>query len=576
MKLIGTSNSPESRSAKGTPKNRGRALARVDLGASTLKQFFNLIVWICGMVSSAQAAPVIYIQTSVNDVDGSPIGAVSSNQFLQSGPVNPTVTAPAFFGSYRFTHWTVSSYPATSYRDSWGRSLNPVSIVLLESTTATAHYLPNTRDIDGDGVPDGFEIEYFGDISHPANEDGDGDGISLLAEYAGGTNPLYGNSKQEGGVAWADSGLVTVNLAGYSSYTIRSIPAGTVNQSATVLPGTVVTTPNFTGTPSFGYWTLDGVRQQDAWGVALSQISFTMTSVNREAIAYLFSGDTDGDGVSDAFEQYYYGTLSNGSLSDTDGDGISLLAEYAGGTNPLYGNSKQEGGVAWADSASIIVNLTAFSRYTLISAPAGTVNQSALVLNGSNVTTPNMTQATFGYWELDGVRQQDPRGVALRQITFTVNGTSRAAVAHLFSSDSDGDGINDGFEQFYFGTLVNGAASDSDGDGVSTFLEYSFGMNPSIADASERGVQSNLLAVGQETFLSISFYRRVGDASLLFRVQESGDLGIWDDLSLSQLTIGAPLDMGDGTEFVRVRGTIPVTGVNSVPAGFLRVVVEKH
>jgi hypothetical protein len=365
--------------------------------------------------------------------------------------------------------------------------LNPISFVLLEATTATAHYLPSTRDTDGDGVPDGYEIEYFGDLTRSASYDGDGDGIQLSAEYSGGSHPLYGNTSQEGGVAYADSGLVTCNLAGYASYVLRSVPAGTVNQSAIAPPGTVVTTPNLSTNTTFGYWTLDGVQQLDAWGVALPQITFTMGSVNREAVAYLFVGDTDADGVADAYEQYYYGTLANGAASDTDGDGISLLAELNGGTNPLYANTTQEGGVAWADSALVTVNLAGYSRYTLSSVPAGTVSQTAIVPDGTAITTTNMTQSTFGYWTLDGVRQQDAWGVALRQLTFTVDGADRAAVANLFATDSDGDGINDGFEQFYFGTLANGAATDTDGDGVGLLAEFSGGTNPLYGNFSQDG-----------------------------------------------------------------------------------------
>jgi hypothetical protein len=144
--------------------------------------------------------------------------------------------------------------------------------------------------------------------------------------------------------------LATVNLAGFSRYTLSSVPAGTVNQSAIVPDGTVITTPDMTQA-TFGYWTVDGVRQQDAWGVALRQISFTVNGADRVAVAYLFSSDSDSDGINDGFEQYYYGTLSNGAASDTDGDGRTLLAEYTGGTNPRFGNSFQEDGVSWADSA---------------------------------------------------------------------------------------------------------------------------------------------------------------------------------------------------------------------------------
>ena len=454
------------------------------------------------------AATVNLVQTSVDDASGATIAAVSSSQYLDTGVYYSTVTAPVTYSSYSFTHWTNSSAPPPVYRDAWGRSQNPISFVLLEATTATAHYLPATRDADGDGVPDWYEMEYFGDLTRTASFDGDGDGIQLSAEYSGGSHPLYGNASQEGGVAYVDSGLVTCNLAGYASYVLRSVPAGTVNQTAVAPPGTVVTTSNLSTNTSFGYWTLDGVRQLDAWGVALPQITFTMGSVNREAVAYLFAGDTDADGVPDAYEQYYYGTLAHGASSDTDGDGIFLLAERNGGTNPLYANVYQEGGVAWADSAMVTVNLAGFSRYTLSSVPAGTVNQTAIVPDGTAITTPDMTQPTFGFWTLDGVRQQDAWGVALRQLTFTVNGGDRAAVANLFANDSDGDSINDGFEQFHFGTLANGVASDTDGDGIGLLAEFIGGTNPLYGNFSQDGgvawADSSLVVVNLQPYERLS------------------------------------------------------------------------
>ena len=502
-------------------------------------KFLRSMIGLLLLVGAARAATVSFIQTSVNDADGATIGAVSSSQFLETGTAISTLTAPSTFSSYRFTHWTVSSYPAASYRDAWGRSLNPSSFILLEAVTATAHYLPATRDTDGDGVPDWYELEYYGTLTNPASYDGDGDGISLLAESVAGTNPLYGNSSQEGGVAWVDSGTVVVNLAGYASYTLRSVPAGTVNQSTVAPPGTVVTTPNLSANALFGYWTLDGVRQQDAWGVALPQISFTMATVDREAVAYLFTGDTDADGVPDAYEQYYYGTLVNGAASDTDGDGITLLAERSGGTNPLYGNSSQEGGVAWADSASVTVNLAGFSRYTLSSVPAGTVNQSDIVPDGTAITTPNMPQLTFGYWLLDGVRQQDAWGVAVRQFTFTVNGADRVGVAYLFSSDTDGDGINDGFEQYHYGTLAKGAASDTDGDGVTLLAEYTGGTNPLYGNSSQEGgvawVDSGTVVVDLQPILTAPLSNAatgnpVTVAFTLLRVAQAGSVTlIFDD-----------------------------------------------
>ena len=452
-----------------------------------MKLFPTFAAWLL-LVSLAHSATVTFIQTAVNDADGTTIGALSSTQSLTTGVSVSTVTAPPTFSNYRFTHWTNSSYPAVSFRDAWGRSINPTPFLLLEATTATAHYLPETRDTDADGVPDWFEIEYYGNLATNAASDTDADGASLLAEVAACTNPLFAESSTEGGIAWADSPTIVVNLAAFATSTLRSEPAGTLNQITTNPPGTLITTPDYSGNPSFGYWKLDGLRQQDPWGVALTQISFTMATTNREAVAYFFAGDSDADGVPDAFEQFYYNTLANHAASDTDADGTSLLAESAAGTNPLFAESSTEGGIAWADSPTIVVNLAAFATSTLRSEPAGTLNQITTNPPGTLITTPDYSgNPSFGYWKLDGLRQQDPWGVALTQISFTMATTNREAVAYFFAGDSDADGVPDAFEQFYYNTLANHAASDTDADGVSLLAEYLANTNPLYAESSTEG-----------------------------------------------------------------------------------------
>jgi hypothetical protein len=65
--------------------------------------------------------------------------------------------------------------------------------------------LPIARDVaaggadsDGDAVPDAFERWYYGDLSRDATADGDGDGIGLLAEYAGGVDPTNADTDGDG------------------------------------------------------------------------------------------------------------------------------------------------------------------------------------------------------------------------------------------------------------------------------------------------------------------------------------------------------------------------------------------
>ena len=444
--------------------------------------------WWIVLVASCHAAKVSFTQTSQSDSDGSVIGAVSSSDYLDTGVPQTSVAAPPTFGAYRFTHWTCSAIPAGGNRDAWGRSLNPVSLILQQNTTATAHYLPESRDSDGDGLPDWYEIEYFGNLTRNATSDSDGDGVTLLVEYTAGTSPLHGNSSQAGSVGWADSSLVTCNLAGYASYTLRSVPAGTVNQSYPAAPGSVITVPDLAADVSFAYWTLDGVRQQDAWGRALSVFSFTMGTTNREAVAYLLTGDSDGDGLPDAYEQRYYGTLANNAASDTDGDGASLLAEYTAGTSPLYRDAVQEGGVAWADSGLITCNLAGYATYTLRSVPAGTVNQSTQAAPDAVITVPDLADnGSFAYWTLDGVRQQDAWGRALSTFRFTMTASNREAVAYLLDGDSDGDNVPDAYEQRYYGSLANNAVSDTDGDGAALSAEYVAGTSPIFRNAAQDG-----------------------------------------------------------------------------------------
>ena len=142
--------------------------------------------------------------------------------------------------------------------------------------------------------------------------------------------------------------------------------------------------------------------------------------------------------------------------------------------------------------------------------------------------------------------------------------------------DNARSGLPDWWEmQHELDLFTANAALDPEHDGISNLLEYAFGGNPVVADAHLRRVQSARVEANGKTYLSIGFHRRLGDSSLYFQVQESPDLQTWSDLSLPQQLIGTPQNLGDGTEFVNVLGTIPATGANAEPHGFMRVMVEK-
>jgi hypothetical protein len=132
-------------------------------------------------------------------------------------------------------------------------------------------------DSDGDGLPDSWELAYFGNLNQTASGDFDGDGVSNLQEFLDGTNPADTNSVLYQLTILSDGGAVQAvpNKGGYTN-------GETVTLTATAIPP---------GT--FHGWTGDTVTRT-------SVISVTMTN-NKTLFAHFLPIDfvwtnlTDGD-----------------------------------------------------------------------------------------------------------------------------------------------------------------------------------------------------------------------------------------------------------------------------------------
>jgi len=66
-------------------------------------------------------------------------------------------------------------------------------------------------DSDSNGLPDWWEIRYFGSLAQSPNGDYDGDGVSNLNEYLEGTEPTDRNSLKPRLMVLATNGIVNVN-----------------------------------------------------------------------------------------------------------------------------------------------------------------------------------------------------------------------------------------------------------------------------------------------------------------------------------------------------------------------------
>ena len=166
--------------------------------------------------------------------------------------------------------------------------------------------------------------------------------------------------------------------------------------------------------------------------------------------------------------------------------------------------------------------------------------------------------------------------IDLRQKDTLTMSNGQVAVSMQPNIDNTGSGLPDWWEDLHeLDPFVNNLLLDPENDGMPNLMEYAFGGNPKVADAHTRGVLAGRHELNGESFLSVGFHRRLGDASLRFRVQESANLGQWTDLNLESRIIGTPQNMGDGTEFVNVLGTLPITGPDAESKGFMRVAVKK-
>jgi hypothetical protein len=67
------------------------------------------------------------------------------------------------------------------------RTALALAVMLAVLSTGSCAFA--TDDTDGDGLPDSWEIHFFGDLSQEATGDFDADGLTNLEEFCAGTDP---------------------------------------------------------------------------------------------------------------------------------------------------------------------------------------------------------------------------------------------------------------------------------------------------------------------------------------------------------------------------------------------------
>lgn len=289
-----------------------------------------------------------------------PFGIVAEESLVTIGSTVALVTPPAASSGYRFIGWF-----RDGVRKDSSFTLPPVRVVVdAPEVTLVARYLHESVDADGDGIPDYLELFYYNDLeTADATTDSDGDGFDFLTELARGYHPLVHDRIVEGGIAARRSWLWEYN-SGFARYTWSSAPVGLLAEEGLVALGSRIRTPDLyrhkRDGHTFAYWSVAGVPQRLANGVALTQLSLAATG-DFSAVAHYFpdNQDSSGDGIPDwQILQYYEDAFAAADL-DTDGDGFDLRTELLRGYHPLYHDRIVEGGIAARRSQlfAVLLNL---------------------------------------------------------------------------------------------------------------------------------------------------------------------------------------------------------------------------
>ena len=422
---------------------------------------------------------------------------------LESATTAVTVTAPPTSTGFIFTHWEITPSPRADCdsgrcADSTIRALNPVDFTILEDVTATAHFVSATLDGDNDQIPDGYELNHFGDLMSLPADDDEGDFFSLADEFLRDHHPNLVDETIDGGVSRTRSPITTVILLPDNFfYFEQSDPSGLVDIQEIHEGGTIVFTTTFDGETSgliFTHWDVNGTRREDSTGRALSRV---MVQINSQttATAHFVSPqeDSDSDGIPDWLEWQFFGSLSNNGSDDPDADGLDIDEEFLAGTSQVLKDTIQDGGVSRSRGPLIKVPTGPAFSILIASDPEGLFPTiSDLVLPGATVSTQSLSGSisgfAFSYWRLNGTVQTDAAGIPLPKLNLTIN-ENTTATAQFFAAgaDTDADGLPDWFEQSLSADNSSAPTDDADMDGFTLEEEFLRGQSPLLVDSIRDG-----------------------------------------------------------------------------------------
>lgn len=244
------------------------------------------------------------------------------------------------------------------------------------------------------------------------------------------------------------------------------------------------------GTADKGFFRLKYTTQLPGPNETLETADFDNDGIpNWDEITYYQSdplnADTDGDGMPDGYEATYYFDLNfDDGGYDYDGDGLSNLGEYIAGTDPYNRDTDGDG---MDDGFEVTHSLDPLD-----------VADAASDADGDGLSN---------LWEFKlrlnpELADSDGNGVSDAQEDRDQDGLTNILEINIYGTDptqpdTDGDGLNDGWEILYgYSALINNETdadptndpdADPDNDGLINSAEEQIGTNPNNWDTDGDG-----------------------------------------------------------------------------------------
>ncbi|MDD5676706.1 MAG: hypothetical protein PHW60_01785 [Kiritimatiellae bacterium] len=402
-----------------------------------------------GLVSCAGSQTgTIYVALSTNGYGGS----VLQLQSMSQPRVYAFTNAPALRTNW-IVAWRDSS--GNGSKDSWEAQGSNLVYLTVDVTDADITLL--NPEMDNDGLPDWWEMKYFGNLDQVAGDDPDNDGLANLQEYQLGTDPTKEDTDGDG---LRDGDEVKYGKSPVTSNVYARVPfIEGFEVSNTVYVGAIHGQHGWEASPTNGAFVQTNIVYEGAQALLLSNNTETNTEArqlfactNRTiwiSVAQRTDAATAPSGTIDSAVAWFFN--GSGRLVVYDGFSGTNGAWVALTNGPSYTTSQ------W-------VRVAAMLDYE--------ARRWQVFLNGSMVAT-NLGLAPFAGNQFTAMTIEGLYGFADRTMV---------SLTFPLEVDPDNDGMPDWWEIKYFGNLNQGADGDYDNDGLINIDEYRYGTDPANPD----------------------------------------------------------------------------------------------